>query len=71
MTNEELYIDVCRMHFVEKLCLGEISEVYQLELKNYIHETKNRKFKFTNPFDAIVEIILNEEEAHLQAKNVR
>jgi len=59
------------MHFIEKLCLGEITEVYQLELQNYVHETKTRKYKFSNPLDAIVEIILNEEEAHLQAKNAR
>lgn len=71
MTNEQIYIEVCRMHFIERLSVHEIIAVYDMELVGYQHQTKGRIIKHTNRFEVVMEIILNETEAHLQAQNAR
>lgn len=66
-----IYAEVCRMYFRDCLSISEIQEVFSNELKDYVHQYKDRAVKFSSSLDAVVEIILNEEEAHLQAKNAR
>ena len=63
------YAEVCRMYFKEQLSITEIQDVLSAELKEYVHQYEDRAVKFTSTLDAAVEIILNEEEAHIQASH--
>jgi hypothetical protein len=68
MTSEEIYIEVCKMYFRENFSKGEIAHILGVNLLDYIHETKQNKYKMTDKLQIVETIILNEIESHAQSK---
>ena len=68
MTNEQLYMAVCKAYFLENTSKKELEIMYGNDLLKYKHETFNGGFKtFLSPMNAIDEIINTEIESQYKA----
>lgn len=68
MTSEQIYIEVCRLYFRENYSRVEIIEMLSFNLLDYVHETKECKYKMSSEETVLETIIMNEIESHAQSK---
>ena len=70
MTNEEVYMQVCKSYFKDKTPKTEIAVTLKKPLLKYKHTLKNGFITFLTPMDAINEIINTEIESQYLAQFV-
>lgn len=68
MTSEQIYIEVCRLYFLENYSRDEIVEILSFNLLDYVHETTNCIYKMSEEMTVVNTIIMNETESHAQSK---
>lgn len=69
MTNEEIYMRVCKAYFVDKTPKHQIADTMAKHLVKYKHSLRTKTIIFHNPIEAVDEIITTELESQYLAKH--
>lgn len=68
MTNEQIYMTVCKAYFVDKIPKIQIADSMAKHLVKYKHALRQSTIIFHVPIDAVNEIITTELESQFLAK---